>query len=361
MPNNNRIRNISPTNTSRNSSSSELVVVNGGKEAHKKKRNMESFDIRMRDNKNNNNNNNNQAVDDDVSTRESTNRKRIVQTLVDLFVIIIILVIFGLVYILLDPNIAYFQCNDTDIFYPYKKDTVAFWVVGIYGAIGPIIFIVLVELLNAKIINFCSDRPSNMNSRSKLRTFMICTFHSISLFLLGIAITLLLTEIGKRWVGRLRPHFMSVCKPDFSKINCTTATLTGFVYNSISTGDNFCTGDPATIKEARVSFPSGHSSFSAYTMLFLIIYLEARLYLLKFRYVKPLIQMAAFIAAYVTAISRVPDYFHRGSDVIGGSVLGIIIALFITLVLGRVLWEYNAPTKRYDFDQKKYDEDDESF
>jgi hypothetical protein len=53
-------------------------------------------------------------------------------------------------------------------------------------------------------------------------------------------------------------------------------------------------------------------------MLFLIIYLEARLYLLKFRYIKPLIQAAAFIAAYVTAISRVPDFFHRASDVIGG-------------------------------------------
>ena len=72
--------------------------------------------------------------------------------------------------------------------------------------------------------------------------------------------------------------------------------------------------------------------------------------------------MTAFIAAYVTAISRIPDYAHRGSDVLGGSVLGIIIALFITLVAGRVFWVYNAPVKRADFDIKKYDdEDDESF
>ena len=187
MPHNNRVRNTSPGYSSRNSntSESESVIINGKethKISHKKTKNMESFDIRMRDNKNNNTNNN-QAVDDDVSIRESTNRKRIVQTLVDLFVIIIILVIFGLVYILLSPNIGYFQCNDTDIFYPYKKDTVAFWVVGIYGALGPILFIILVELLNAKIINICSDRQSNMTSRSKLRTFMICTFHAISFYL----------------------------------------------------------------------------------------------------------------------------------------------------------------------------------
>jgi len=74
----------------------------------------------------------------------------------------------------------------------------------------------------------------------------------------------------------------------------------------------FSKGDPATVQEARFSFPSGHSSFSWYTMVFLIVFLQARLQLLKLRYIKPLIQMAAFIAAYVTAISRIPDYHHRG-------------------------------------------------
>ena len=57
-------------------------------------------------------------------------------------------------------------------------------------------------------------------------------------------------------------------------------------------------------------------------MVFLILFVEARLVLLRFRYFKPLLQMTAFIAAYVTTLSRVPDYAHRGSDVIGGAVLG---------------------------------------
>lgn len=63
--------------------------------------------------------------------------------------------------------------------------------------------------------------------------------------------------------------------------------------------------------------------------------------------------MAAFIAAYITAISRIGDYHHRGSDVIGGSVLGIVIALFITLFVGRVLWDYGAEKKYADFDLKE--------
>ena len=37
----------------------------------------------------------------------------------------------------------------------------------------------------------------------------------------GLVITLIITESGKITVGRLRPHFLDVCKPDFTTINCT--------------------------------------------------------------------------------------------------------------------------------------------
>jgi hypothetical protein len=42
-----------------------------------------------------------------------------------------------------------------------------------------------------------------------------------------------------------------------------------------------CTGDPKLIKEARLSFPSGHSSFSTYSMVFIIV--KALLYTFCFR------------------------------------------------------------------------------
>ena len=87
-------------------------------------------------------------------------------------------------------------------------------------------------------------------------------------------------------------------------------------------------------------------------MVFLIVYVQARLNLLRFRYVKPLIQIGAFTAAFITCLSRISDYHHRGSDVIGGTVLGWLIALFITLIVGRVLWEYERKEQYYDFDFK---------
>jgi phosphatidate phosphatase len=222
--------------------------------------------------------------------------------------------------------------------------------VGLYATIGPIIFILLIELLNAKLLPFQYTNSVSLSRRR--RKFLICLFHGLSLFVLGIAITLCLTEIGKKWVGRLRPHFISVCDPDWSTVACTSLARTGNVHNAINTGNNFCRGKKKDIDEARLSFPSGHSSFSVYAMLFLIIYVEARLFLLRLRYLKPLIQMTAFIAAFVTCLSRISDYHHRGTDVLGGSALGAVIAYFITFFVGRVLWEYEVDKTYSDFDLK---------
>ena len=90
-------------------------------------------------------------------------------------------------------------------------------------------------------------------SRTKFRSFLIHFYHGMSLFLMGAAATMCLTEIGKRWIGRLRPHFIAVCKPDMSQLNCTSNALAGSYYNPIYTGGSFCTGDPDQIKEARFS------------------------------------------------------------------------------------------------------------
>lgn len=75
-----------------------------------------------------------------------------------------------------------------------------------------------------------------------------------------------------------------------------------------------------------------------YTMLFLIFYLEARLVTVETRMIKSMIQIIAFIAAFYTSLSRIPDYAHRFSDVIGGALVGIAVALLIVFVVGKVLW-----------------------
>ncbi len=74
------------------------------------------------------------------------------------------------------------------------------------------------------------------------------------------------------------------------------------IYNFIDTSGDFCRGNKRQINDARMSFPSGHSSIGWYTMTFLILYLQARLRMPKYTFIKALIQMCAFIAAYITCI-----------------------------------------------------------
>ena len=176
-------------------------------------------------------------------SKKTFKKERVQLLMADLSTIAIILSIFIFVLVFLNPKIRYFTCEESDIFFPYRKDTIPYWAVGICATFMPLIAIVIVEMFNVKTV------PFKKNAKRK-ETYFICVFHAISLFALGISIVLLLTEIGKKWVGRLRPHFIAVCKPDFSKINCTSKGLTGDFYNSIDTSGHFCTGDPGDVREA---------------------------------------------------------------------------------------------------------------
>ena len=49
--------------------------------------------------------------------------------------------------------------------------------------------------------------------------------------------------------------------------NITLLCCFSYIYMT----DDICTGDPHLIREARVSFPSGHSSFTVFSMVFVIV------------------------------------------------------------------------------------------
>ena len=93
----------------------------------------------------------------DSEYSESTKTRRIVQTVIDFVCIIAIFVVFILIYFLLDPKIRYFTCDDSEIVYPYIDDTIAFWVVGIYGVIGPIL--IILRKYQSNLANFLFGFP----------------------------------------------------------------------------------------------------------------------------------------------------------------------------------------------------------
>lgn len=109
-----------------------------------------------------------------------------------------------------------------------------------------------------------------------------------------------LTSFIKVLVGRPRPDFYERCSPDVTK------------------NDNVilhCTGSNKLVMEGRKSFPSGHSSFSFCSMMFLSLYLAGKLQVFsqsaKNESWKFTICLLPLILATTVAISRTCDYHHH--------------------------------------------------
>lgn len=218
-----------------------------------------------------------------------------------------------------DPFKRGFFCDDESIKYPFKNGTIpssVLYGVGFSLNIASFIVIEAVMLRQFRTQSSTSSRQQD-TKRHLMHSYFCSTFYVLLPFLFGAAVVQLITDIAKYSIGRLRPHFLDVCKPDFTKFNCTDGYITADV----------CTGDSVLIQEARVSFPSGHASFSMYAMIFLVLYYQARLTCKRLFLLRPLLQLIVFCLAYYTGISRIYDYKHHWSDVLVGDILGVIVAV----------------------------------
>ncbi|XP_028392563.1 phospholipid phosphatase 1-like [Dendronephthya gigantea] len=219
-----------------------------------------------------------------------------------------------------EPYHRGFFCDDESISKPFKDSTVSSTIAGVVGVLLPVFAILLIEL--PKFREMRKDRSKPFYKSHWFR--WLCVVYIC--FLVGAAATVVLTDVGKYTVGRLRPHFLAVCKPDFAHLNCTTEFHRNFIT------DDVCTGDTDLIKEARLSFPSGHSSFAAFCMMFLVLYVDLRMtYFASVRLFKPAVEFALLLLAVLCGLSRVSDYKHHWSDVFAGLLLGTFFAFFFVL------------------------------
>ncbi|XP_061585377.1 phospholipid phosphatase 1-like [Cololabis saira] len=204
-----------------------------------------------------------------------------------------------------------FFCNDESIRYPVKEETISHQLLG--GVMIPFTLIVVI------CGEFLSVYLSRVKNQSLGHKYMSCVYKAVGSYLFGAAASQSLTDIAKYSIGRLRPNFLAVCKPVWERINCKAGVYI----------DNFtCTGDKFMVDEARLSFYSGHSSFSMYCMLFLVLYIHARLKSRWARLLRPTIQFFLITTAVYVGLSRVSDYKHHWSDVLAGLLQGGLVAVF---------------------------------
>ncbi len=149
---------------------------------------------------------------------------------------------------------------------------------------------------------------------------------------------LIVTQATKYTVGRLRPDFLARCEPiPPANITMEFGTNPDDLYPCTNTNED-------VVNEGRLSFPSGHTSLSfnliTYASSYLIWCFHMRRewvprcrgprdeFLSDLANVFAKLWMLTMLAlAWGISMSRIIDNQHHPSDVIGGMVLGVLIAI----------------------------------
>lgn len=186
-----------------------------------------------------------------------------------------------IIALMIEPKerIAYFENFNER--YPYSGETIGVPIVAILIIILPCAVLGILTLTYPRRMDLCLAAMSLAQS---------------------LCLTLLITEALKVTVARPRPNFFSYCQ-----------------YNESTSK---CTGPASHKRDARLSFPSGHASNSFATGTWMCLFLGQffqkgeEIWWILMRFVP--IMIATFIAA-----TRIIDYMHHVSDVVGGVIIGI--------------------------------------
>ncbi|XP_073836734.1 putative phosphatidate phosphatase [Musca autumnalis] len=243
----------------------------------------------------------------------------------------------------LKPHKRGFFCNDESLQYPFRESTITVPVMVAIVLAVPCSVIMVIELFKQlsplPSTSSCEKRKSpQSNSKQSSSSggggcrfaerLMHC-YAQIGYYLFGLALTLVATHITKKTVGRLRPHFFAVCQPQMPDgSTCKDSFNYGrYIEDYTCLGQNYT---ESQLNQVGQSFPSAHSSVFFYAMLYLAFYLQATLSTRASKLMKHLLQFTFIMFAWYVALSRISDYWHHWSDVLGGIVLGCVIAFIIS-------------------------------
>lgn len=177
------------------------------------------------------------------------------------------------------PFVRGFYCNDETIRYPHKESTVSSGLCYFGGSSINLILIALLEYLHLRRDGGNANGDTNerlANQPGYLRKLYIKNVYCRSIiWLFGGICSELLTDIFKFSAGRLRPHFIDVCKPIIRDNQGAEFTLDNYCQQNANLyrylTNYYCSGDPSKLRDIRMSFLSGHSSYSAYSAAFAVV------------------------------------------------------------------------------------------
>ncbi|XP_076837375.1 phospholipid phosphatase 2 [Brachyhypopomus gauderio] len=231
-------------------------------------------------------------------------RKKKIFILVDVVCVFVAAMPYMILTIMFKPYQRGIYCDDETIRYPYKSDTISH---GMMAAVTISCSIIIITSGEAYLVY-----TKRLYSNSGFNHYAAALYKVVGTFMFGACVSQSLTDMAKFTIGRPRPNFMAVCAP---------AVCNGYMLQIN------CTGQPRNVTESRLSFYSGHSSFGMYCMLFLALYVHARMAFKWARLLRPTIQFFLVAFAIYVGYTRVSDYKHHWSDVLVGLLQGALIAI----------------------------------
>ena len=237
----------------------------------------------------------------------------------------------------IEPSHRGYYCLDTSIQYPYVEyQTVPLYLCLLIWTILTILHVSIAIL-----------------AKKSWKIFI----DAVSKLVLGFCICMLITDVSKFSIGRLRPYFMTVCNPDLDNL-CYGISVTDMQqtednetyyfpeihHQRYVLEENTCSPslDPSVLKEARLSFFSGHASTSFYTAFYLAIFSE--IYISPW-ILKTLLQLLSVLMAFWISLTRISDYMHHPEDVIVGAIIGTMCAFFMNKCRPLQLGSQSKPIK----------------
>uniref|UniRef100_A0A336L3U5 CSON003887 protein n=1 Tax=Culicoides sonorensis TaxID=179676 RepID=A0A336L3U5_CULSO len=195
-----------------------------------------------------------------------------------------------------------FFCNDNSIRYPYRETKISQSSIAIQTLLGPPIIFVVIEL-------FTILRKRGLEN--KFKYFGKSVYYRITRYFHGFFICMSFTYVPKLFRGNLRPHFIDACNPN---VDCN-ATQNQFKFIQ----DYECWNEVSI--DVYMSFPSVHTSASVFVAVYLIFYLWKRI---KWNKLRICLQFLLFLYAYFISLSRIHEHYHHPSDVIAGTIIGVL-------------------------------------
>lgn len=205
----------------------------------------------------------------------------------------------------MQPHRRGFWTADKSIQYPFRPLTVSLTSILCISVVGPFLMITFVEKF--------------LHQRSP--------WNHIRKYAYTILSSILVNLYVKFTVGRLRPHFIDVCRPPSDLMKKDHFVI-----------DYPCdpTVNPRYESNARQSFYSGHAAFAICAAVYLILYSQERLS----RSIKSsCLQLIILMIGVYPGITQVNNYWHHWSDVLFGYFAGALFAYLGYFYVWRLKWQ----------------------